>query len=106
MNYFPNSALGRFRLVAVVEGISYLFLLFIAMPLKYGLDLPEVVKYTGWVHGVLFLLYILTLIKAGSEEHWSGKRKTWAVLAAIIPFAAFVFEKKLYREKQAIPEKA
>lgn len=100
MSYFSNTPVGRFRLVAVIEGISYLFLLFVGMPLKYGFDLPQVTTYTGWIHGGLFLLYILTLIKANSSENWKRGRVLWAVLAALIPFGAFILERKLYREEQ------
>ncbi|RZM12434.1 MAG: DUF3817 domain-containing protein, partial [Pedobacter sp.] len=48
--------LRRFMLIALVEGISYLLLLCIAMPLKYYADMPGFVKYLGWAHGVLFVL--------------------------------------------------
>ncbi len=99
MNYFPNTPVGRFRLVAVIEGISYLFLLLIAMPLKYMFHEPAVVTYTGWVHGLFFMLYILTLISANSSEGWGFKKSFIAFLAAFIPFAAFVLEKRLLREE-------
>ncbi|RYZ80667.1 MAG: DUF3817 domain-containing protein, partial [Proteobacteria bacterium] len=52
-----NSSLSIFRKVAVAEGISYLLLLFVAMPLKYFANLHLYVKYTGWAHGLLFVLY-------------------------------------------------
>jgi integral membrane protein len=50
------TSLNLFRKVALAEGISYILLLAIGMPLKYGFDLPLVVKYMGWAHGILFIL--------------------------------------------------
>ncbi len=51
-----HKSLKYFRfVVAIAEGISFLILLFIAMPLKYFAELPEVVLYVGWIHGVLFI---------------------------------------------------
>ena len=52
MNALLSSALGRFRLVSLVEGLSYALLVFVAMPLKYGLDLPQMVRVVGMAHGV------------------------------------------------------
>ncbi|MCH5690241.1 DUF3817 domain-containing protein [Niabella sp. W65] len=46
--------------IAFLEGISYLLLLLVAMPLKYLADIPEGVKYIGWAHGVLFVLFVFT----------------------------------------------
>ena len=58
-NSFFSSTLGRFRLVAIMEGVSFLVLLGIAMPLKYFADMPLAVKYIGWLHGLLFVLYMV-----------------------------------------------
>ncbi|MEP7128906.1 MAG: DUF3817 domain-containing protein, partial [Chitinophagales bacterium] len=58
---FSNTSIGRLRLAGITEGISFLVLLFIAMPLKYFADIPEAVKYTGWLHGLLFILYLVAL---------------------------------------------
>ncbi len=100
MNYFTNSPVGRFRLVAIIEGISYLFLLFIAMPLKYMFDAPAFVTYTGWVHGVFFMLYILTLIPAASDNKWGFKKSFFAFMASLIPFATFILDRNLHREEK------
>lgn len=96
---FSNTSLGRFRLVAISEGISYVILLFIAMPIKYMAGIPEVVKYTGWVHGLLFILYLLTLISVKADQNWSFKKALVAFVISLIPFAAFFFDKSLRREE-------
>lgn len=100
MNYFANTPVGRFRLVAIIEGISYLFLLFIAMPLKYLFNSPEYVTYTGWVHGVFFMLYILTLIPARASAGWGFKKTFLAFMASLIPFATFILDRSLHREEK------
>lgn len=97
---FSNTSLGRFRLVALAEGISYVVLLFIAMPIKYMADIPEVVKYTGWVHGLLFILYLLALINAKADQNWSFKKALVAFFVSITPFAAFFFDKSLRKEEE------
>lgn len=104
MNYFSNTALGRFRLIAVVEGISYLVLLFIAMPVKYLLDAPAMVTYTGWAHGVLFMLYILALIPARAAGNWGFWKTFIAFIASLIPFATFALDKNLRKEELRFTE--
>jgi integral membrane protein len=100
-NSFWDSTLGRFRLVAIVEGISYLILLGIAMPLKYFAELPEAVKYTGWIHGVLFVLYIALLLKVWIQYRWSFGKVVLAFIASLLPFGTFVLDSKLKKEQQA-----
>lgn len=97
---FTNTPLGRFRLIAITEGISYLVLLFIAMPLKYWGGFSSAVTYTGWVHGLLFILYILTLISAAVNGNWSFKKSFLAFLASLVPFATFVLDKNLKAEER------
>lgn len=96
---YSNTSLGRFRLVAISEGISYMLLLFIAMPLKYMAGIPDAVKYTGWVHGILFMLYILALISVKVDRNWSFPKTALAFVISLIPFAAFIFDKYLRREE-------
>lgn len=100
MNYFSNTPVGRFRFIAFVEGISYLFLLLVAMPIKYMYHEPAVVTYAGWVHGALFMLYITTLISANASERWGFKKSFLNFLAAFVPFATFVMERRLHREEK------
>ena len=90
--------LNRFRYVALAEGISYLFLLFIAMPLKYMAKIPEFVKYGGWAHGLLFVIYIMLLLQVWVKYKWSFWKVTLIFLASLIPFAAFYVEMRLKKE--------
>lgn len=90
-------SLKNFILIGRAEGVSYLLLLFIAMPLKYLADMPLAVKYTGWAHGLLFVLYIVAIVLAGSERKWSIWKMFLFFLAALLPFGPFVAEAKLLK---------
>lgn len=94
-----NTTLNRFRSVAVMEGISFLVLLFIAMPLKYMADWPWAVKYVGWAHGLLFMAYMVLLLQCAVELNWKFKRIAWAFVASLLPFGTFVLDKQLAREE-------
>ena len=94
------SALGRLRVVALVQGVSYLVLLFVAMPLKYAAGMPQAVKIVGGVHGGLFLLFLLALFKAWDEANWPLSRAAIGFVASVVPFGTFWFDRSL-REEQA-----
>lgn len=100
-----KTALGRFRLIALIEGISYLFLLLIAMPLKYFADTPLAVTIAGMTHGVLFCLYIVALIHVTLVNKWSWLRVLTALIVSIIPFANFVFDRRLRDEQNLMTKK-
>jgi integral membrane protein len=94
---FSNSAMGLFRLISILEGISYLLLLFIAMPLKYLAGADWAVKYVGWVHGLLFVLFCVLLLNVWIKYRWSFKRTVLAFIASLLPFGTFVLEKRLHQ---------
>lgn len=80
--------------IGIAEAVSFLLLLGIAMPLKYGLGIPEAVKYTGWAHGLLFAAYVLWLFLAADEEKWGFKVVALGFIAALVPFGPFWFHKR------------
>lgn len=88
-----------FRIIAFLEGVSLLMLLFIAMPLKYIWDNPYMVQKVGMAHGVLFILYIVMATVLKSDEKWSMKKYGLICLASIVPFGTFIMEKKLLESK-------
>jgi len=98
-------SLARFRRVAVWEGVSYLLLLFAAMPLKYLAGEPLPVKVVGWAHGLLFIAYVALLCPAAWRLRWRPTKSGAAFLAALVPFATFWLERKLRREQAAIGRK-
>jgi integral membrane protein len=102
---FSKSALGRLRMAGIAEGISFVTLLFIAMPLKYIAGDPRAVWYVGWVHGLLFMLYILALINVRISLEWKWKKTLIAFLAALVPFGTFILDKSLRKEENMHQEK-
>ncbi len=94
-----KNLLDLYRKTAIAEGISYLLLLFIAMPLKYFFDYPLMVKYTGWAHGVLFVAYAALLLVCAFTYKWTFKRVCIFFIASLLPFAPFVVERQLKKEE-------
>ena len=90
--------LKQFRWVAFLEGLSFVLLLFVAMPLKYWAGLPLAVRIVGMVHGLLFVLFIGMLFRAAVERDWPMKRWGLALLSSLLPFGTFVFDRSLGRE--------
>lgn len=97
-----GNPIGRLRLIGLIEGISFLVLLLVAMPLKYAAGLPLAVKYVGWAHGGLFLLFLLALGQASSETEWPLKKIAGAFVAAVVPFGTFVLDRSLKRDEAAL----
>jgi integral membrane protein len=89
------AAMKAFRIIGYLEGTSFLLLLFVAMPLKYAYGMPTAVKYVGWVHGVLFMLYLASLTYVQAEKNWPARRTLLAAIAAVLPFGPFVFHRSL-----------
>lgn len=88
------------RLVGLLEGISFLLLLFIAMPVKYMLDNPILVKYVGMGHGVLFVLFLVVLFAVCEKQKWSLSMFVMGLIASILPFGPFLFDMKLKKLEQ------
>ena len=90
------------RLVGLLEGISFLLLLFIAMPMKYMFDNPILVKYVGMGHGVLFIAFLVVLFVVCEKQKWSLKMFILGLIASILPFGPFVFDAKLKKMEQPV----
>lgn len=95
-----RTPIGRLRVIAFIEGVSYIVLLGIAMPLKYFAGIPEAVKTVGWAHGILFMLYLLSVAEVYVKRCWSFMQGGWALVAAFVPFGTFFLDAKLRREEQ------
>ena len=85
----------RFKWVAYAEGASFLVLLGIAMPLKYFAGLPQPVRVVGMAHGVLFIAYVLLVFNAVGAGRFDARKAVWALIASLLPFGPFVFERRL-----------
>lgn len=88
---------GRFRIIAFTEGLSYIAILFVTMPLKYLFDMPEPNKVIGLAHGLLFIVYILAVVQMKFAHTWKLGLTFKALLASIIPFGTFYMEWKAFK---------
>lgn len=93
-----RTSLGRLRAVGFLEGVSFLVLLVIAMPLKYLAGRPEAVRLVGMAHGVLFVVYVLLVLQVSIERSWSWRKALLALAASVVPLGTFWADKKLFRE--------
>ncbi len=84
-----------FKITSLLEGLSYILLLFIAVPIKYFQGNPEYVKMLGMPHGILFVLYIVLAIMLKSELKWNNKTFGIVCLLSILPFGTFFVGKYL-----------
>ena len=87
--------LSQFVLIGRLEVLSFLVLLCIAMPLKYFMDFPLAVKYVGWAHGALFILYAAAIGVLGIQHKWRFIRMFLLFIGAFIPFGPILLERRL-----------
>ena len=83
-----------FRIVALLEGVSYLLLLFFAVPLKYWGENESYVKLLGMPHGLLFISYLILAFLIKENEKWESKDFGIIILASILPFGTFYVDRK------------
>ena len=90
-----NKLFNIFLKVGFLEGVSYLILLFIAMPLKYFMEMQSPVRIVGMAHGVLFIAFCILLLMATIKYKWSIKLATIGFLLSFLPFGTFYLERIL-----------
>jgi len=90
-----KTTLGQLRIAGILDGISLVVLLFIAMPLKYWADIPMAVTVAGSVHGVIFVSYVLVILYAQIRLRWNIIWSMLAVVVAFIPFGNFIYDWQL-----------
>lgn len=89
------NAIHHLRLISVIEGLSYLALLFVAMPLKYALGLPAAVRATGSIHGLLFLIFGALWIRAALDHPAQRALFVRTAVASLVPFGFLLIDKRL-----------
>ncbi|UZO80209.1 DUF3817 domain-containing protein [Aquimarina sp. ERC-38] len=87
-----------FRIISFLEGLSYLVILFVTMPLKYLFASPEPNKVIGMIHGFLFLAYIVFAFLVKAEKKWNLKTFLIVLLCSIIPFGTFWMDAKYLKK--------
>jgi len=88
-----------FRIIAFLEGTSYLLLLFVGVPFKYLNGNDYIVKLLGMPHGLLFVAYMFLAIYLGLNQEWSFRKKLIVLASSVIPFGTFYVEFKYLRSK-------
>jgi integral membrane protein len=88
---------NSFRIISFLEGVSYLLLLFVAVPIKYFQGDASYVKMLGMPHGVLFMLYIVFAIVLQKQMKWNLNTLGIVMIASVLPFGTFYVDKKYLR---------
>ena len=96
--------IGRFRIIGFLEGVSFLLLMFVAMPLKYYGGYPHATQDIGMAHGVLFIAYVISVFPVRKELKWSNRTTFLVLLASVLPFGTFIVEYKLFRKNKVQTE--
>lgn len=89
-----NQQVRLFKWISILEGISLLLLLFIAMPLKYIWNMPQMVEHVGMYHGILFIAYIIGALYMFKQLNWNFKTLLIVCFSSVLPFGPFYVEKK------------
>ena len=95
-----KTTIGRLRITGFLEGMSYILLLGICMPLKYIWEMPEPTYYVGMAHGVLFVAYCILVVLAMVKYKWNLLTTFWALLASLLPFGTFVADAKIFSKEK------
>jgi integral membrane protein len=99
-----RSQLRRMRAVSLLEGATLVLLLGVAVPLKHLAGLPVATSIMGPIHGIAFVLYVWMLVQTLSLGGWTRAEAARMVLAAFIPFGAFVNERALARRQASLAQ--
>lgn len=91
------NALRTLRVLGLLEGGSLLFLLCVAMPLKYFYHWPLAVRVGGGMHGLLFLLFLSSVYRCATELNWPARRALLACGAAVLPGGTWLLNRWLDR---------
>ena len=83
-----------FRIISYLEGISYILLLFIAVPIKYYANDPSLVKLLGMPHGLLFVAYVMLSLVNSKKYNWSFIKTVVVLISSVIPFGTFYVDYK------------
>lgn len=94
--------IGRIRLVGRIEAVSFLFLLGVAVPMKYAAGRDEWVSVAGMIHGVLFILLALLVGIAWLVKDLSFRDAAWVMVASVLPFGPFVIDRRLAKRESEV----
>ena len=98
MNHLFKTHLVRLRIIALLEGWSLLLLLFIAMPVKYIMGIPEATQAIGLIHGVLFVLFVFATLIISVLQKWNLGTVFVVMASSFVPFGTFYIDRKVLRK--------
>ena len=90
-----RNSIPLLRTLGLIEAVSFLILLLIAMPLKYFAGMPMAVKVVGWVHGALFVAFVVALLWTMIAARWPIARGALVFVAALLPFGPFLIDRRM-----------
>lgn len=99
-------AIGLFRLLAAVEGVTTLALFLVAMPLKYAFGQPQYVPPIGLVHGIAFVAYMAAMSPLLRDARFSQGEWLRTAIAAFFPFGTILNDPFLKRRQREIARAA
>jgi len=88
-------ALTRYRVMAYVVGVMLIVLVFVAVPLNYLADVPEVSAVVSPIHGFLYIVYLLTAFDLALKARFTAKGTVLVLLAGVVPFVSFWAERRV-----------
>lgn len=92
-------SVNLFRLISIIEGLSYLVLLYFAIYHKRILGQEDAIRTPGMIHGVLFVIFCMSLAHVWLDRGWNWKKVGFAFLCSLVPLAPFYLERKIKREE-------
>jgi integral membrane protein len=99
-NGLRNSPIGKLRWIGRAEGVSFVLLVFLAVPLKYLMSEPLLVKVLGPVHGLLFMWLAMDTATLVVGRGWARSRGLTVFVASLLPFGPFLIESRLAKWQQ------
>ena len=93
-----NRIKTTFRVIAFLEGVSFILLMTVGLYCKYQLDDPSYVKLLGMPHGILFVSYVIFAFLIKENENWGMKDLGIVLLASILPFGTFYVDWKYLKK--------
>jgi integral membrane protein len=90
------------RITGITEGISFFVLLLVAMPLKYFFAMPQMVTVVGWIHGALFIAYLVAVVVAAGALRYSLFRVGVAFAAALVPVGTFWLDREWRKREREL----
>lgn len=88
------TAMQWLRVSGWIEGVSYLVLLFVAMPLKYFAGIPEAVSVVGAIHGFAFVTFVIVVARVALLPYWSTRETAFAIAASLLPAGTIILDSR------------